>query len=336
MANFAIGSTRVRTTLVALAAAICLGFGLAASAPAYAYPDPIATTLDGGGDVPVSDPTIIVIPRKVDGQSANQWLLYGTTDNRAFTSPGGVNWTDAGIAGTPPAWWANYRNIWAPDVSYHPANHEYWMYYSVNSAAAGSAIGLAMSSTGEPGTWIDYGAPVLTSSAGYDAIDPHSFVAPDGTTWLTSGSFENGIYIVQVDSSTGLPIGTPVNIASTGEGSDLIYANGYYYLFFSDGYWCCYGTSNYHVRVGRSTSPTGPYVDESGTSLMNGGGTTILASHDYVNGPGGSNIFTSPTGQLMMAYHYWDTRTQGYDGQLGRVLGLNSVGFDANGWPYLY
>lgn len=41
-------------------------------------------------------------------------------------------------------------------------------------------------------------------------------------------------------------------------------------------------SSTYNIRVGRATSVAGPYVDASGVSLLNGGGTLVLASHDSV------------------------------------------------------
>lgn len=49
---------------------------------------------------------------------------------------------------------------------------------------------------------------------------------------------------------------------------------------------CCsrpVGTSStYNIRVGRSTSVTGGFVDKSGVALTSGGGTLVLGSHDSV------------------------------------------------------
>jgi len=329
-----------------VSAALAIITGLVAATPAYAYVDPDATALAGGGDVPAADPSILFTPPVAnDYQSAyptSTYELYAT-GNEAYTAPDGqiIDWVGPVTAEADQTWWNSYGNWWAPDVSYHSSDGKFWMYYAETTGTANnSAIGLAMSSTGLPGSWIDYGSPVLTSNSGspYNAIDPHGFVRSDGSTWLTFGSFYDGINILQVDSSTGLPVSSPTVISSSGEGSDLVYANGYFYLFFSNGSWCCYGTSNYEIEVGRSTSILGPYVDENGTSLTSGGGTVVLASHDYVDGPGGSNIFHwGVSSGLEIAYHYWDMRggVLGYDGDLGRVLGINDLEFDSNGWPYV-
>jgi arabinan endo-1,5-alpha-L-arabinosidase len=173
------------------------------------------------------------------------------------------------------------------------------------------------------------------------AIDPQLFIDPanNGQMYLTFGAYWNGIYTVQIDPARGLPIGTPVNLASNTcceavhyvEGADLMKSGTYYYLFFSHGY-CCNGfSSTYDVRVGRSTSPTGPFYDEGNVNLVNGGGTVVLASHDYVVGPGGENLYLDPyDNKLFMLYHYWDTR---YPESTGRVFGINAINFDSNGWP---
>ena len=68
----------------------------------------------------------------------------------------------------------------------------------------------------------------------------------------------------------------------TGEGSYIVYHNGYYYLYVA------YGINqyNYVTRVFRATSPTGPFVDYNNvnaTSTTAIHGTQIMAPH-YVTG----------------------------------------------------
>ena len=68
----------------------------------------------------------------------------------------------------------------------------------------------------------------------------------------------------------------------TGEGSFVIYHDGYYYLYTAFGV----NDYNYVTRVFRSTSPTGPYVDYNGvnaTSTSEYHGTQIMAPHYMVN-----------------------------------------------------
>jgi arabinan endo-1,5-alpha-L-arabinosidase len=109
-----------------------------------------------------------------------------------------------------------------------------------------------------------------------------------------------------------------------------MYHGGYYYLFAS---WdlCCRGTSStYQVTVGRSTSITGPYLDRAGTSLINNGGTTILATHGTVVGPGGQSLLTDTDGDLLV-YHYYDGADNGT-----AKLGINRLGWDCAAWAYVY
>src|SRR5580765_3601086 len=67
---------------------------------------------------------------------------------------------------------------------------------------------------------------------------------------------------------------------------------GYYYLFSSWGA-CCNGALDYNMRVGRSTSVTGPYVDKAGVALMQGGGTLLVQGDARWKGPGHSAVLVS-------------------------------------------
>lgn len=65
-------------------------------------------------------------------------------------------------------------------------------------------------------------------------------------------------------------------------------STAYFYLFWSEGVANGYDSSlpapgaEYKVRVCRSTTLTGGYVDASGNSCLNGYGEIVLASHDVV------------------------------------------------------
>lgn len=51
----------------------------------------------------------------------------------------------------------------------------------------------------------------------------------------------------------------------------------------SQNYYCSILTyDRYSIRVGRSRSATGPFVDRDGVDLKNGGGYIVYGSHDYV------------------------------------------------------
>lgn len=95
------------------------------------------------------------------------------------------------------------------------------------------------------------------------------------------------------------------------EGAYLSYHEGYYYLWFSHGICCGYNPkalpapgAEYSIRVGRSTSATGPFLDMNGTDLRNGGGYVVFGSHDYVYGPGGQGVLTNYNGRDVLYYHY--------------------------------
>jgi arabinan endo-1,5-alpha-L-arabinosidase len=80
--------------------------------------------------------------------------------------------------------------------------------------------------------------------------------------------------------------------------------------------------------VGRSTSPNGPFVDRNGVALTAGGGTQVLASHGNIHGPGHQTVFTDTDADVLV-YHYYANSGASY-------LGINLIGYDAAGWPFVY
>src|SRR6266496_2178230 len=257
-------------------------------ASAADYPNPGVVT----GDVAVHDPSMV----KVNGtyflfSTGNGIEIRTSTDRTAFRRVG-VVWPNG-------ASWAypftnNSNNLWAPDVSFH--NGRFYLYYAASTfGSRNSAIFLATSTTGMPGSWTNLGIVVQTSnSSDHNAIDPNLVVDANINWWLTYGSFWTGIKMVPINPSTGKPSNTTrYNLAQRPSSADgaidapyIVYRGGFYYLFVSFDY-CCRGTSsNYRTMVGRSTSVTGPYVDRDGVAMTNGGGTEILATHGSIYGPG--------------------------------------------------
>ncbi|GAA3496955.1 arabinan endo-1,5-alpha-L-arabinosidase [Streptomyces prasinosporus] len=181
---------RRRTALFALPAAALLAL---VPATASAYPGPGRVT----GSVVTHDPSMI-------RTSSGQYLLHATgggisnktsADRTAFSA-------GADAFSSRPSWWRGYSSVpeaWAPDISYHGG--KYLMYYSVSSFGSNtSAIGLAGSTTGQPGGWSDHGI-VHTSnpSSDYNAIDPRLFASYD-TCCAGTGS----TYKVKVGRATGV------------------------------------------------------------------------------------------------------------------------------------
>ena len=156
----------------------------------------------------------------------------------------------------------------------------------------------------------------------------------DGNPWLTFGSFYGDIYMFPLDRTTGhLAPSNGCTFLSRRydtqeEGSYVVRRGDYYYLFVSFGI-CCQGVnSTYHIAVGRSTSVTGPYVDEAGLPMTNGGGTIMLSTHGNIIGPGGESVLALPRGDLLV-YHYYDGNNNGLS-----TLGMNWLGWK-DGWPVL-
>ncbi|KAH7338031.1 arabinanase [Rhizoctonia solani] len=282
------------------------------------------------GDVGVHDPSMC-------RDSSGKYFLFATAPGIAIrTSTDRINWSYAGTvwAKGQATWTDQYTgakdgNIWAPDCTY--TNGEFYLYYSASSNGSDhSAIFLAKSKTGLPGSWSDQG--LITSSSSkdnYNAIDPNLII--DGTNWwLTFGSFWSGIKLVQLQPGTGKLSSTTVHSIATRtvnaravEAPAIVKNGNFYYLFTS---WdrCCAGiASTYNIRVGRATSITGPYVDKSGVALMSGGGTQILASHGSIVGPGGQSVFQDKDGWIL-DYHYYTST--------GSLLGINKLDF-SSGWP---
>ena len=103
---------------------------------------------------------------------------------------------------------------------------------------------------------------------------------------------------------------------------------GYYYLWVSFDLCCRGAASTYRVMVGRSTSLTGPYSDRNGTPMTSGGGTQVLAGHGNIHGPGHQAVLPDADGEALV-YHY-------YANNGASLLGINLIGYDAAGWPFVY
>ena len=112
------------------------------------------------------------------------------------------------------------------------------------------------------------------------------------------------------------------------EGAYIIWRDGYSYMFVSFDR-CHRGVdSNYSIRVGGSRAVTGPYVDRSGNSLLDSGGTLIFEGQGQVRGPGHNSVLQH-NGKTWTAFHYFnDPQWKG-----SRVLQIRTVTWDHECWP---
>ncbi|MGR6919858.1 family 43 glycosylhydrolase [[Actinomadura] parvosata] len=297
--------------------------------PPPSYPGPGRVT----GDIGVHDPAVVRRP-------GGGYLLAHTGDNIALkTSADRTAWRNAGAVfpgGAP--WTTSYtrgsRNLWAPDLSYH--NGRYYLYYSASSFGSNtSAIFLATSTTGASGSWTNEGLIISTGSGStYNAIDPNLIVDDQGRWWMSFGSFWTGIKLIQLDPATGRRLDGTVRSIAQRPGSTAIEApyiykrGGYYYLWVSFDACCRGAASTYRIMVGRSASVTGPYLDRNGVAMTSGGGTQVLAGHGSVHGPGHQAVFGDSDGDVLVYHYYADNGVA--------LLGINKIGYDAAGWPFVY
>jgi arabinan endo-1,5-alpha-L-arabinosidase len=261
-----------------------------------------------------------------------------------------ITWEFCGrILKSNPAWSReinpNLIDIWAPDISFF--DNQWHLYYAVsNFGSQDSAIGLATNVTLDPKSpdyqWIDQGV-VLRSHPGdpWNAIDPNLVLDENGEPWLVWGSYWQGIWMRKIDRSTGQLAAndsTYHHLAdrSTGpdntpaiEGPFIVFRDGKWYLFTSFDQ-CCQGVnSTYNVRVGRSDSLTGPYVDRDGVPMTEGGGTLILSAYGQWKGPGHNGMLIED-GVYWMVYHAYDAKQIGIS-----KLRIESIAWDTDGWPSL-
>ncbi|MCE7083119.1 arabinan endo-1,5-alpha-L-arabinosidase [Streptomyces sp. ST2-7A] len=312
--------------------AVTARYGLANTtpdaAPTASYPHPGVVT----GATRLHDPSAVKRPGGgyLIAHTAHHIGLKTSTDRIAFRDagtafPGGAPWTTPYTGGD--------RNLWAPDISYRDGR--YFLYYSASTFGSNrSAIFLATSTSGNSGTWNHEGLVIESRTTdNFNAIDPHLLVDDDGRWWMSFGSFWSGIKLVELNPVTGMRAGTTVrSIASRGGGAieaPVIFKRGNHYFLYVSYDACCRGAqSTYRVMVGRSTSVTGPYFDRDGVPMMSGGGTEILAGHNDIHGPGHQEVFADTDADVLM-YHYYAN-----DGTA--LLGVNLLGYDARGWPYVY
>jgi arabinan endo-1,5-alpha-L-arabinosidase len=202
-------------------------------------------------------------------------------------------------------------NTWAPDVI--RSGDKYFIYYSAPGTQPKSAIGLLVGKTLDPNSpdykWED-GGPVVWSDGVEDsnAIDPGVFRDPaNGSLWLTYGSYFGYIRLVELNPATGkrlYPDRKPLNVAINSEASIMIARDGWYYLLVTHGSCCAGANSTYNIRMGRAKKVTGPFVDNMGIDMLQGGGKLFLGSSGRYIGPGHFGLLDLGEGVQKFSCHY--------------------------------
>ena len=276
------------------------------------------------------------------------WVFYTGRGVPSFHSKDLVKWEQGpAVFNTAPEWIATTvpanRNLscWAPDVM--KVGDRYLLYYSVSSMGKmTSAIGLATNPTLDPNDpayhWTDEGVVVRTQEhqAGdaYNAIDPSVFHDRDGSLWLTFGSYWTGIKLIQLDPKTGKQMAPDSKIYSLAyndsiEASYLCQHDDYYYLFVNWGSCCQSTNSSYNIRIGRSKTITGPYLDKVGSDLLKAGGSVFLATtNGPLFGPGHAGTLHANGKDWFTSDFEGDIRMDGK-----ATLAIMPLKWNADGWP---
>jgi arabinan endo-1,5-alpha-L-arabinosidase len=185
--------------------------------------------------------------------------------------------------------WAQSNTLWAADVR-QLADGKFYMYYNAcKGDSPRSALGVAVSDNIE-GPYVNKGIILKSGMWGqaspdgtiYDAlkhpnaVDPHTFFDNAGRLWMIYGSYSGGIFIMEMNPATGMPLpGQGYGKRLMGgnhsriEGAFVMYspATAYYYMFTSFGGLDARG--GYNMRVARSLTPDGPYYDALGNDMAN-------------------------------------------------------------------
>lgn len=284
-------------------------------------------------DLSVPDPTAI---RTADGT----FYLYGTEDIRnlpIFKSQDLVKWKQCGTAFTDATRPQDVKDasLWAPEIRY--IKGKYVLFYSLAKWGEEwvSTIGYAVADRPE-GPFKPRGVVFSSRDVAVQNSIDEFFYEENGRYYMFWGSFR-GIYMMELKVSDDLTI-TPMletkqQVAGTAfEAVNIWKRNGWYYLFASVGT-CCEGAkSTYTTVVGRSRALGGPYLDKTGKPMLDNGYTKVIERSSYFAGPGHNSILMEDDRQdTWMLYHAYKL----YDVDDGRVVMLDRIQWDNDGWPYV-
>ncbi len=228
--------------------------------------------------------------------------------------------------------WTRARTLWAPDVT--KIGDTFYLYYAASRFGTNqSFIGLAAGKSME-GPWDSQGEVIKsTGSSVWNAIDPNIVYDTGGNMFMAFGSFFGGIFIVELDKTTGKLkegskpslIATRSNsVAAAVEGPYIIYNPDFkkYYLFVS------YDSlsKDYNMRVGRADKITGPYVDFNGYEMTN----TELPPNDVGTKLLGGYKFGGRDGWVMPGHNSVLRDGDGY------FIVHHARGDKDSNWPYLH
>ena len=293
------------------------------------------------------------------------WQTFKTNINTEYATllANAAKWSERGGPTENSTKYELGGNLWAPDVIWNKDMRKWCMYMSVNGLGWYSSIVLLTADNIE-GPYKYAGSVVYSGfinaadaaetdfakvmgtnevparylrningvhTYGTNAIDPCVTYDDDGSLWMTYGSWFGGIYMLKLDSNTGLrdytyTYQTVENVSDeyqglkiagghhvSGEGSYLEKIGDYWYLFISYGGLAARG--GYNIRVFRSKDIKGPYADMTGDPAI------YTSASNNVNGK---------VGNRLMSYYKWSYMSSGQVAQ-----GHNSAFVDSDGRAYV-
>lgn len=316
--------------------------------PVAAPPAAEPTTTVSFTEVSVHDPSVIRV--------GATWYVFGS-HLAAAKSTDLLNWQPVanGVNDSNPLFtrittqlaatfaWAQSNTLWAADVARLPDGRFAFYYNACKGDSPRSAMGLATADSVE-GPYVDQGIFLRSGMWGevsddgrtvYDArvhpnvVDPQAFADASGQWWLLYGSYSGGLFMLRLDAATGKPVpgqgygqhlmgGNHARI----EGGYILHSpvSGWYYLFVSFGGLDANGA--YNLRVARSRTPEGPYLDAAGRSMRDCKANPNLPLFDDAS--------IAPYGQKLLGNHQFALAA----GETGTAPGYvspghNSAAYDA-------
>ena len=279
------------------------------------------------------------------------YFVYGTGAD-GLRSKDLIEWERIGkVTDVPPQEAQDHvgtKHIWAPDIV--KVGDEYRLYCSNSSfGVQQSCIYLAVADNAA-GPFIPRGVVVKTdASCPLNAIDANIIEdVENGKQYMVYGSFWGGIHMLQLDRETGLAAEEgfgkciarrPQWCDGAIEGPYIIYNpdTEYYYLF------CSYGSlsSDYNIRVARSKSVLGPYVDHNGREMTdlndvdNSIGYMIACGYAFHEGtqymaPGHNSVLRDFDGEWYLVHHI---REKNFKGGEPSTMHVRKMYWSQDGWP---
>ncbi len=199
-----------------------------------------------------------------------------------------TNWAGARILALDPS--INLQNVIISHPNLKRVGSQWRLYYTVHANTKTSLIGYAVKQNLAEGQWEDRGEVLSsTPTSNFKASNPSFCESPDGTKhYLAYGNGPDGVHIIELSTSTGLPVGSSTAIANRIDGTgaanpELFYYGGYYHLLFTT-YQGAFPLTGHAVSV----TPVGPYRDVANRSVSAipnfWNVTRVITNHTHANG----------------------------------------------------